>query len=318
MDAVPPIHGNIRTLVKWRTGRLWPPPWSSKAIETAATRGPHTSALTPDALQLITDEVAYQVAAGFSEIMTWDAIQALKPAQLKVSHLAVTVRPIVRGPLSSGRWKRAQQSYASAVPLAPAVNDTTTKQSPDYPVKELGRVLPRLLHFMAAVPGEDTIKIAKIDLSDGFWRMLVAEDDKWSFAYALPGTTDGPLKLVIPHALQMGWTESPGYFSATTESGRDIMHALVDEGTECPPQVMESFMTPSAPPHRQTSPKVDRDWQMTVVFVGDYILAAVEDRSGMLLLRTGRAALHTIHGLFPPPERSGHINGKDPISQEKA
>ena len=125
---------------------------------------------------------------------------------------------------------------------------------------------------MAAVPGEETIMFAKIDLSDGFWRMLVAEEDKWSFAYALPGTTDGPLKLVIPHALQMGWTESPGYFSAAT--GRNIMQALVDEGTECPPHVMESFMTPSAPPRRQTSPEVDRDWQMSVVFVDDYILAA--------------------------------------------
>jgi hypothetical protein len=80
---------------------------------------------------------------------------------------------------------------------------------------------------------------------------------------------------------------------------------------------MESFMTPNAPPRRQTSPDVDRDWQMTVVFVDDYSLAAVEDQSGTLLLRTGRAALHTIHGLFPPStERSGHINGKDPISQK--
>ena len=79
--------------------------------------------------------------------------------------------------------------------------------------------------------------------------MVVAEEDTWSLAYALCGTTDGPLKLVIPHALQMGWMESPGYlFSATTETGRDIMQALIDEGTECPPHVMESFMTPSAPP----------------------------------------------------------------------
>ena len=85
------FHPCVETLERWSNGvpvdcGL---PWSSKAIETAATRGPHTSALTPDTRQLITDEVAYQIAAGFSEIMTWDAIQALKPAQLKVSPLAV-------------------------------------------------------------------------------------------------------------------------------------------------------------------------------------------------------------------------------------
>ena len=227
---------------------------------------------------------------------------------------------VVHSPQGDGKRARRACAYASAVPLAPSVNDTTTKQSPEYTVQELGRVLSsRLLHFMAAVPWEEMIMFAKIDLSDGFWHMLVAKEDKWNFAYALPGTVGEPaLKLVIPHALQMGWTESPGYFSAATETGRDIMQALIDAGTECPSHVMEVFMNPSAPPHRQTSPDVDRNWQMTAaVFVNDYILAAVEDRTGMRLLRMSLAALHTIHGLFPSPERSGHLNGKDPISQKK-
>ena len=56
---------------------------------------------------------------------------------------------------------------------------------------------------------------------------------------------------------------------------------------------------------------------MSVVYMDDYILAAVEDQSGSLLQRAGRAALHTIHGLFPSTERSGHVGGKDPISLKK-
>jgi hypothetical protein len=48
-----------------------------------------------------------------------------------------------------------------------------------------------------------------------------------------------------------------------------------------------------------------------------YIIAAVESPDGSALQRTGRAALHTIHGLFPPPDRSGHVGGKDPISLQK-
>jgi hypothetical protein len=55
---------------------------------------------------------------------------------------------------------------------------------------------------------------AKIDLSDGFWRMLVRESDKWNFAYVLPCAAGDPLRLIIPHALKMVWTESPGYFCA--------------------------------------------------------------------------------------------------------
>ena len=31
---------------------------------------------------------------------------------------------------------------------------------------------------MAAIPWEETIMFAKIDLSDGFWRTHVAEEDK--------------------------------------------------------------------------------------------------------------------------------------------
>jgi hypothetical protein len=157
---------------------------------------------------------------------------------------------------------------------------------------------------------------AKIDLSDGFWRMLVAESDKWNFAYVLPGVVGQPTRLVIPHALQMGWTESPGYFCAATETGRDILQALIDGHTVLHPHVMDSFMTPSTPARRQTSPTTERPWQMSAVYVDDYILAAVENRAGTALERTGRAALHTIHGLFPSPSRSGHLDGKDPISQK--
>ena len=71
-------------------------------------------------------------------------------------------------------------------------------------------------------------------------------------------------------------------------------------------------MTPEAPARRQTSPETPRKWQMSAVYVDDYILAAVEDRTGTALQRAGRAALHTIHGLFPDPARSGHQGGKDP------
>jgi hypothetical protein len=62
---------------------------------------------------------------------------------------------------------------------------------------------------------------------------------------------------------------------------------------------------------------MDRPWLMSAVYFDDYILAAVESLDGSALLRTGRAALHTIHGLFPPPARSGHVDGKDHISLKK-
>jgi hypothetical protein len=101
------------------------------------------------------------------------------------------------------------------------------QKSPAYPVKELRRVLPQLLTFMCCVPREETIIFAKIDLSDGFWRMLVHKLDKWNFAYVLPGATADPLRLIIPHALQMGWraTSAPPPKPAATLCRHSLMGA---------------------------------------------------------------------------------------------
>ena len=95
------FHPFIETLEKWSTGVPVDcgHPWTDAAIRAAVTRGPHTSALTPEARQLIMDEMDYQVAAGFSEIMLWTKVQALHPAQLKVSPLAVIPQVGRRGRL---------------------------------------------------------------------------------------------------------------------------------------------------------------------------------------------------------------------------
>ena len=135
------FHPFMETYEGWLNGvpvDCAPPPWSQKAMATAVSRGPRTSALTPDARQQIKDKMDYQVAAGFSEIITWTEVQALKPAQLKVSPLAVIPQVGCRGRLlldlsfavhhsPKGGGERARRAYASAVPLAPSINDTTTK-----------------------------------------------------------------------------------------------------------------------------------------------------------------------------------------------
>ncbi len=94
---------------------------------------------------------------------------------------------------------------------------------------------------------------------------------------------------IIPHALQMGWMESPGYFCATTETSRDIMQAHIDGSTLLPPHVFDSYMSPEVVVRCQSSPSTDKPWQMLAVCVDDYILAAVKSPEDSALLRTGRA-----------------------------
>jgi hypothetical protein len=43
-----------------------------------------------------------------------------------------------------------------------SVNDTTVRQAPDIPVKELGNVLPRIFAFMANVPAGEHIHFSKL------------------------------------------------------------------------------------------------------------------------------------------------------------
>jgi hypothetical protein len=211
-------------------------------------RGPHSSAMTPEARALVLEDVLYQVQAGFSEIITWASIEANPPANLKVSPLAVIPQTDRRGrlilDLSFG--VRRSSGPTKGEVFQPSVNATTKKLSPDAPIQELGKVLPRIIDFMATAPMGETIMFSKIDLSDGFWRMIVNKQDCWNFAYVMPDPPGSPLRLVIPHALQMGWTESPGYFCAATETGRDLMQALIDSEVDLPAHSLEEYMLPRA------------------------------------------------------------------------
>jgi hypothetical protein len=56
---------------------------------------------------------------------------------------------------------------------AKAVNDTTEKLAPQGPVREIGQVLPRIFHFMATMPADQEIRWSKVNLSEGFWRLII-------------------------------------------------------------------------------------------------------------------------------------------------
>ena len=168
---------------------------------------------------------------------------------------------------------------------------------------------------MASVPPEEHIHFSKMDLADGYWRMVVEPDARWNFAYVMPSADGQPIRLVIPRALQMGWNESPAYFCATTETARDVAQSWIDNDTRLAEHPMESFTTPTKPARRQSTTEPRR--QMSAVYVDDFCLAAVEDASGTLLQRTARATLHAIHSVFPTPAATGTLDAKDPISEKK-
>jgi hypothetical protein len=272
-----------------------------------------------ETMRTVHEDVHYQVEAGFSSIVMWDDIKDSLPEGLKISPLAVIPQKDRRGrlilDLSFAVHLPSIAKHKLGEAMQESVNDSTVQLSPQGPVREIGNVLKRMCRLLAEVPEEEDVMLSKIDLSDGFWRMRVKDKDSWNFAYVLPDVPGAPLRLVVPCSLQMGWSESPAYFCAATETTRDLIQETLESGTELPAHRLEEYMLPARPAKRQTTGTTT--WQETYVYVDDFCLAAVESRDGKLLKRVARAALHGIHAVFPPPERSGHRNGKDPVSQKK-
>ncbi len=63
-----------------------------------------------------------------------------------------------------------------------SVDDTTVLVAQMILVKEIGIVLPWLLQYMRDSPPGLHILFCKLDISNGFWCLVVLEDDCFNFA----------------------------------------------------------------------------------------------------------------------------------------
>ena len=109
----------------------------------------------------------------------------------------------------------------------PSVNDSSTQLEPPITnsMSQLGQVLPRLVHALATSPEENGPWVfMKLDIKDGFWRLVVPEQDEFNFCYVLPQLQPNePVQIVVPSAIQMGWTLSPHYFSAPALKQQEML-----------------------------------------------------------------------------------------------
>ena len=97
-------------------------------------------------------------------------------------------------------------------------------------MKELGSVLTHLIDTVARAPVEDdNMVFSKLYIKDGYWCMIVEHGKHLNFVYVLLDVDGARIQLVTPSALQMGWSEAPLFFCASTETGRDIVEDIVQE-----------------------------------------------------------------------------------------
>jgi len=311
------IHPFSSTLREWQAGIQVDcgPEWDMTTCDAAVERGPHPTALTAEAIELFHDDISYQEKAGFCQVFLWDELRRLQPKNLKISPVAVVPQVGRRGRIILDLSFPVYQEVDGIMTIIQSsVNDTTEIKAPTIPVKEIGKVLHRLLHFMKMTRAGKWILFSKLDISDGFWRLVVRKEDSFNFAFVLPQLPGQPTRIVVPSAVQMGWVESPSYFCAVTETARDITQHLIDTDASLPAHPIENSMTIPTVPLRARTTEPDSSIQ---VYVDDFVNATTQSTDETYVPKIRRASIHGIHSVFPETATTKHANGKEPISESK-
>lgn len=202
-----------------------------------------------------------------------------------------------------------------------SVNEASNKElAPQHAMYELGNVIPRIIWEMAKAPEYGIpLLFTKIDLKDGYWRMVVDEDDAWNFAYVLPKLDDNKeTQLVIPDALQMGWSESPPFFCVATETARDIADNYFTADNNLPAHPNEDTIMKidwNKIPHKVKQDEDVKVLHLLKVYIDDFI-GMIQSTDEKKLLNFTRAILKGITRIFPPPDVTGSVMGP-PISPKK-
>ncbi len=117
-------------------------------IEAAVARGLHLTASTPEALEVFKEDIDYQVRAEFSKVISWEELKKLLPKNLfsPVACIPQVGRcgRVILDPL----FPVFQEVDGMVIAMQAGVNDTTALQAPSIPVKQIGKVLTRLLQYM--------------------------------------------------------------------------------------------------------------------------------------------------------------------------
>jgi hypothetical protein len=115
------------------------------------------------------------------------------------------------------------------------LNDDTLKMAPRDAMK-FGKALERILQAIVDEnPDHGPVHLIKVDIADGFYRIWVNVDDITKLAVALPPLGGTKPLVALPLVLPMGWTESPPYFCAATETITDISNRRLLNHWKAPP-----------------------------------------------------------------------------------
>ena len=293
-------------------------PWTQDRKDAAVARGPHKSAY--EFQEFLRAEMADMVRKSIWTVLPYS----------KVKHIpSLRIAPIGVVPQNERR-PRPIVDYSFY-----DLNAETLKLSPPEAM-QFGRALERIItQVVRADPRYGPVRFIKIDLADGFYRVWVRAADVPKLGVAFPALDGEEPLIAFPLALPMGWTESPPYFCAVTETIADVanqrilkwrhpmrhrLERLASSKTSPPtPTTADGRLPPSSvmvPTARNPNlPDRQRILSIIDVFVDDFIGAA--QGSPRRLNRIRRILMTAIDDVLRPLDASDDSTRREPISVSK-
>ena len=186
--------------------------WPEVRRQEALQRGAHTSTL--EHIPFLKEEFASMVAKGQWVILPYSVARDLP--DLRLSPPGVKEERD-RRPRWLGDYSYSKINYITQ-PIAPLSS------------MQYGRTLDRVLReIVYADPRYGPVHLMKADVSDGFYRIPLRPKDAPKLALVFPPIGTAEPLVAIPLVLPMGWTNSPPFFCAASETIADLANAaLVD------------------------------------------------------------------------------------------
>jgi hypothetical protein len=298
------------------------PPATIEELEDKMKRGPHNSAV--EYADFLREELLDFVQKGFWMVLPY---RLLKQHKELIRNMRISPMGVVP---QRARRPRVIVDYSFF-----GVNDETIKLAPRDAMM-FGKALERILQAIVdANPKYGPVQLIKVDIADGFYRISVNVNDITKLAVSLPPLYGDEPLLALPLVLPMGWTESPPYFCAATETVADITNRRLANHWKAPPHRLEalanskpaleetpepvSTLAPSATtataprPHNRRIRQ--RPLQKVDLFVDDFIGLGQGKPANLSHIR--RTLLHTLDEVFRGLDNLDGPHRKEPASTKK-
>jgi hypothetical protein len=179
---------------------LTTPPWDEQRVDEILKRGSHKSAV--EYADFLREELLDFVQKGF-----WLVLPCRPMTKYKRILRSLRISPMGVVP------QRARQLQVIVDYTFYGLNAETLKLAP-RDAMQFGKALERILQTIVdANPRFGPVQLIKVDIADGFYRILLNAHDIPKLAVALPPLHGEEPLLALPLlVLPMGWTESPPCF----------------------------------------------------------------------------------------------------------